>query len=153
MQPTVLVVDDIPEVVKLIGGMLRESGYHVLEATGGSAAIGMLRSECIDLLVTDLDMPGVSGPELVRRAWKFAPQLPVVFLTAYSGAKDIPCEMLSRARIVTKPSAKALRGAIAQALEHSRTCGGTSLPLRKCRVGRKATKPGLRTGLSVLLGL
>jgi CheY-like chemotaxis protein len=153
MKATVLIVDDNPDVVKLIGGTLRESGYEVLEATGGSAALSMLRSESIDVLVTDVKMSGISGPEIVRRAWEFAPELPVVFIMGRPVADDIPCAMLSRARIVTKPSAKALRDAIAQALGRTRSCGAPPISLPTYGLGRRMMKPGLRTGLSALLGL
>lgn len=117
MGTAVLVVDDIPEVVDLVAKMLRDSDHDVLEATDGGTALEILQTEAIDVLVTDVRMPGITGPELVRRAWEFAPDLPVVFITGYSVADELPCEMLSRALIVTKPFiAKALRDAIAQAL-------------------------------------
>lgn len=152
MQTTVLVVHDIPEVVKLVATMLCESGYRVIEATTGSDALRILESEPVDAAVANLGMQDVSGPDLARRAWESVPELGMVFLAARPAPGEFPCDMLCRARIVTKPSAKALRTAIEQAL------GGRYDATKRVApptfsFARNATKPGLRTGLSVLLGL
>lgn len=64
----VLVVDDSPESVELIKRNLQSKGYHVYTANNVQSAIRILGSVAIDLLITDLKMPGESGIELVRHA-------------------------------------------------------------------------------------
>lgn len=117
MSTAILVVDDAPEVLTLVGRTLRDSGYMVFEAADGFDALRILRSGSIDLLVTDVKMPQLSGPEVVSRAWEFAPDLPVILMTGYSVADEIPCEMLCRALLLTKPFLpNALREAVSAAL-------------------------------------
>jgi signal transduction histidine kinase len=76
----VLLVDDDEPVLALTAMMLREHGYSVLEANGGAAALGLLDrcDEPIDVLVTDLAMPGMRGSELAAYARRRRPDLPVL---------------------------------------------------------------------------
>ena len=60
--------------------MLRGAGYRVLVADGGPEAIEVARQEHVDLLVTDVVMPKISGPELAERL-----DLPVLFMSGYTG--------------------------------------------------------------------
>jgi two-component system NtrC family response regulator len=117
----VLIVDDVPQIVALVAATFSESGYTVFKTTCGVEALKILQSEAVEVLVSDVKMPGMGGPELVARAWAFAPNLGVVFMTGYSLGDEIPCEMLSRALIVTKPFLpSAIKEAVAQALNTER---------------------------------
>lgn len=136
MSLAVLVVDDVPQIVALVAATLAEAGYTVFKATSGVEAVNLLERESIDVLVTDVKMPDLAGPEVVRQAWESNPGLAVVFMTGYSVADEIPCEMLSRTLLITKPfMPSALKEAVEQAEQIERdyasalrkaNCGGGS---------------------------
>ena len=82
---TILIVDDELAILEYAGGVLEEYGYAVLTASNAASALVMLRSnDRIDLLFTDLVMPGFDGIELARRAGEEIPGLRVLFTTGYS---------------------------------------------------------------------
>jgi CheY-like chemotaxis protein len=82
---TILVVDDDPAILEYAGEVLEECGYAVLTALNAATALVMLRnSERIDLLFTDLVMPGSDGIELARQAGEEVSGLKVLFTTGYS---------------------------------------------------------------------
>jgi len=85
-QGVVLVVEDQEGVRQLTADVLREGGYTVLEAACGEEALEMSRSFAgrIDLLVTDLIMPGISGTELARRLLLDRPEVRVLATSGYS---------------------------------------------------------------------
>jgi CheY-like chemotaxis protein len=64
---SVLVVDDHPTNLRLLGGMLHSRGYRVLEATDGSRALEILTHERPTLVMLDIQMPGLSGKDVARR--------------------------------------------------------------------------------------
>lgn len=82
----VLVVEDEPRVLALTARMLRGAGFDVLEATEGEAALKLLeqRQLTVDVLVTDVVMPRLSGIELAQRARQNRPLLPVVLCSGYA---------------------------------------------------------------------
>ena len=93
----VLLVEDEPEVRKVIRQQLTELGYPVLEAANGLEAAAMLEAvEDIALLVSDTVMPGMGGRELATLARRLHPQLPILLITGYAtadapaAAPDIP---------------------------------------------------------------
>jgi len=77
----VLVVDDDPGVRFALTEVLRDRGYGVRSASSGAQALGLL--DGVDVVVTDLSMPGMDGLELVSRIAACAPALPVILLTAH----------------------------------------------------------------------
>lgn len=81
----VLVVDDERGVRDLVCRTLREEGYRTLEAAHGGEALELIEagSETIDLVVTDVVMPGMDGRELGRRLAQSRPTLPVLYMSAY----------------------------------------------------------------------
>jgi PAS domain S-box-containing protein len=82
---TVLLVEDDEAVRALAGEMLEEWGYTVLEAPHGPAALRLAAlHETIDVLVTDVVMPGMSGPELAVRLRASQPGLRIVFMSGYA---------------------------------------------------------------------
>jgi PAS domain S-box-containing protein len=82
----VLLVDDDPLVLELLAGQLDAAGFSVVVAASGAEALGLLAAgERIDVLVTDLAMPGMDGLALIREAQKCMPGLPAVLLTGYAG--------------------------------------------------------------------
>ncbi|MBE0604821.1 MAG: response regulator, partial [Deltaproteobacteria bacterium] len=83
---TILLAEDEEVVRELVIEIFREDGYTVLDAPNGGAALAISdRHEgCIDLLVTDLVMPGMNGIELARRVCDSRPGIPVLFMSGYA---------------------------------------------------------------------
>lgn len=82
---TVLVVDDEPSVRMLVSEVLTELGYSCMEAADSATALQMLRSNArIDLLITDVGLPGLNGRQLADAARVGRPQLKVLFITGYA---------------------------------------------------------------------
>ena len=84
---TILVVDDEPEIRKLVGAMVQRHGYKVLTADNGDHAITLLKNQKtpVDLLLTDVVAPGMSGPMLADKLVEQQPGLRVLFMTGYPG--------------------------------------------------------------------
>ncbi|HLK64538.1 MAG TPA: response regulator [Bryobacteraceae bacterium] len=82
---TILLVDDEEGVCKLLASILRSNGYDVLEASNGSAAMAVFEknSHKIDLVVTDIVMPQMSGFELGHKLGERAPSLKILYMSGY----------------------------------------------------------------------
>ncbi|HEU4734699.1 MAG TPA: response regulator [Kofleriaceae bacterium] len=78
---TVLLVDDDPGVRFALTEVLRDRGYRVISASSGAQALEAL--DGVDVVVTDLAMPGMDGLELTSKILARAPGLPVILLTAH----------------------------------------------------------------------
>jgi two-component system sensor histidine kinase/response regulator len=80
----VLVVDDIPKNLQVVGTMLRNAGYELMPATSGADALEGVRVQLPDLILLDLMMPDMDGLEVCRRlkADPLTQPIPVIFLTA-----------------------------------------------------------------------
>jgi PAS domain S-box-containing protein len=83
---TILVVEDEEEVRKLAVGILQKQGYRILEASNGGDAFLICEQakEPVHLLMTDVVMPGLNGPELARRLGSFHPEMKVLFMSGYT---------------------------------------------------------------------
>lgn len=84
----VLVVDDSPTVRDLVCEILSEGGLAVQSAEGGAAALAALSTGLPDAVLSDLDMPGMDGFELLRKIRGQWPHLPVILLTTRGSAED-----------------------------------------------------------------
>jgi CheY-like chemotaxis protein len=104
---TVLVVEDEPVIRDLIVEVLRELGYRALEAADGTAGLKVLQSrKRIDLLVTDVGLPGVNGRQLADQARVTRPDLKVLFITGYAENATLPNGFLDPGmEMITKPFA------------------------------------------------
>jgi two-component system cell cycle sensor histidine kinase/response regulator CckA len=81
---TVLVVDDEAPIRQLERRVLEEAGYTVTEAGSGLEAIELLsHGAALELLIADLDMPGLGGDEMVSRIRSLRPDLKVLFVTGH----------------------------------------------------------------------
>jgi signal transduction histidine kinase len=83
-ETVILVVDDLPQNLQVVGAMLRAAGYQVVPATSGEQALRFARNPSPDLVLLDVMMPDMEGFEVCRRL-KAAPEtaaIPVIFLTA-----------------------------------------------------------------------
>ena len=81
---TILVVEDDASVRLLVIDVLNELGYAPLEAGEADAALATLRAHRVDLLVTDVGLPGLNGRQLAERAVQMQPHLRVLFMTGYT---------------------------------------------------------------------
>jgi signal transduction histidine kinase len=82
---TILVVEDHEGLREYSAGILRELGYNVLEAADGETGLGLLDKEPnIDLVFTDVVLPGMNGREFADRALEMRPHLKVLFTTGYT---------------------------------------------------------------------
>jgi DNA-binding NtrC family response regulator len=81
--PTVLVVDDEPSNLASIEKIFQRDGLRVLTADGAKSALELVRTHRVQVVLTDLMMPGVSGLELLRALKQLAPDTEVVMMTAY----------------------------------------------------------------------
>ena len=95
---TVLVVDDDPRILRLVAIMLSARGYRVLKSAGPVDAIRIFEEKFaeIDMLLSDVRMPGMTGPELNARLRELKPELPVLFMTGYAGPTSIPINILEK---------------------------------------------------------
>ena len=80
----VLVVDDERSMRELLSIVLRRDGYEVLIAEDGAAGLELLKRERIDILITDLRMPQMSGVDLLREAKRIAPDIVSIVMTAFA---------------------------------------------------------------------
>jgi two-component system cell cycle sensor histidine kinase/response regulator CckA len=115
---TVLVSEDQDDVRRLMASMLRELGYQAIEASGGEAAAAIVeRSKgAIDLVITDIMMPGMTGFDLARILHRTRPGLPVIFVSGFANPlkpeEDAPAEWGDR--FIAKPFT---RDALARKIE------------------------------------
>ncbi|MBV9523133.1 MAG: response regulator [Alphaproteobacteria bacterium] len=80
---TILLVDDESELRDLIAATLTKPGYEVLTASDGYEAIRIIVSRKVDLLLTDIRLPGLSGFDLARQARLMRPHLHVIYMSGY----------------------------------------------------------------------
>jgi PAS domain S-box-containing protein len=106
---TVLAVEDNPALRRVVARQLKELGYRVIEADGAAAAMAVLESRNVDLLFTDIVMPGeLDGFELARRVIARWPRIKVVFTSGFPEAKvdDKFRSLGTAARLLSKPYRK-----------------------------------------------
>ncbi len=86
--PTILVVEDEVQVRTLVCVVLSREGYQLLEAADGREAleVASLHQGPIDLVLSDAVMPEMNGPELVTRLREIRPDVPVIYMSGYSGS-------------------------------------------------------------------
>jgi PAS domain S-box-containing protein len=114
----VLLVEDNDHVREFAQHLLDELGYRVLSAASGEEALELLERETVDLLFSDVVMPGISGLELARIARAKHPSLPVLLASGYS--EEIVGSAGAEFEIARKPyDAALLDAALARALERS----------------------------------
>ena len=88
--PKVLVVDDEPEVRKLVTAMLVRNGHRVVSADTGENAIRLFKNNPdTDLLLTDVVAPGMSGPMIADQIASLKPHIKVLFMSGYDGTQVV----------------------------------------------------------------
>jgi putative two-component system response regulator len=144
-RPTILILDQVDVNRRLLQGMLRAENYRILEARRPDEALALLESEKVDLVILDLMMPGMGGPEFCRivKAERRTQFVPILMLTSVHGAENevagidsgadefltkplrstvvrthIRAMLRSKAAIDSLEEAETILFALAQAIEH-----------------------------------
>ena len=118
----ILIVDDEKHYPMIIGEVLSEEGYTPFTASSGMEAIDILTTQPIDLVLSDVKMPGMSGIDLLEKAKQIKPDLPVIIMTAF-GSVEKAVEAMHKGAytFILKPfENEALIAHIAKALSMSK---------------------------------
>jgi DNA-binding NtrC family response regulator len=86
--PRILIVDDDPGQRSLLDSFLRSQSFETVIADSGSRALEILRSEPVNMMISDVRMPGMTGLETLRRAREEHTLLPVLLVTAYADIRE-----------------------------------------------------------------
>jgi len=92
---TILIVDDEKNYLLVLSAVLEDEGYEVLTALSGQEALDIHKTSDLDLILTDMKMPGMSGIELLERIKSIDPDLPVIMMTAH-GTVDKAVEAMQK---------------------------------------------------------
>ncbi len=85
---TILVVDDEPSLSNLLDDMLSSVGYRLIQANSAEHALHILQSNHVDLLISDIAMPGMDGYELAKAVSRQYPEVKVQLVSGYSEIAD-----------------------------------------------------------------
>jgi CheY-like chemotaxis protein len=120
----ILVVDDDARVRTTARALLEAAGFQVVEAESGGAALRLMQSEPVKVVLTDIFMPDTDGIELIHALRRESPDLPIVAMSGggYDGKEVLAvARLFGAARIVQKPlTQRKLVGAIRRAIESPR---------------------------------
>ena len=88
MPETLLVVDDEPQILQAVSGILQDEGFEVLTALDGETALKMVVEGNPDLVLLDINLPGLDGLEVLSEVKKRRPWLPVIMISAYGSVEN-----------------------------------------------------------------
>jgi two-component system cell cycle sensor histidine kinase/response regulator CckA len=103
---TILVVDDEPEIRKLVAAMASQPGYSVITADSGEHAMTLYKNHKgpIHLLITDVVQPGMSGPMLADKLTALQPDLKVLYMSGYDNTLVVQRYVVEKGHtLLTKP--------------------------------------------------
>ena len=102
---TILVMDDEPEIRKLVAAILSKSGYRVFSADTGENAVRMFKQHPdTELLLTDVVAPGMSGPQLADQIAAINPNVKVLFMSGYDSTQVVQRYVVEKGySLLTKP--------------------------------------------------
>ncbi len=104
MKERILVVDDDSMNQMRTKTILKKEGYEVALASSGLEALGRLKAEPVDMVLLDIDMPGMSGIETFEQMKELSYRIPVIFLTASGLEEDVMSAIrLGAANYLVKP--------------------------------------------------
>ncbi len=119
---TILIVDDEKNYLVVLEALLGPEGYEILTAGTAREALRQVREAEVDLIITDMKMPGMSGMELLEEVKKIDPYLPLIMMTAY-GTIEMAVEAMKKQAFdyITKPFRnEELKLTVKKALENHR---------------------------------
>ena len=99
----ILLVDDEPALRDLLREILEEAGYTVATAANGQQALGTLETVAPDLVISDINMPGMDGLALLREIKTRWAELPVMMVTAYGDDERRRADEYGALEFITKP--------------------------------------------------
>jgi len=106
-QHNILVIDDEPDIVEELSEYLTHKGFRVLSAGDGPAALELFAQEAVDLIITDLLMPGMSGIKMIDNMHRLQPDVPIIAMSgsARGGKEDslVKAEQAGAAYALSKP--------------------------------------------------
>jgi DNA-binding NtrC family response regulator len=118
---TILVVDDEPEIRKLVSAMITQFGYNALTADSGDHALTMYKrlNGPIEMLITDVVAPGMSGPMLADKLTELQPDLKVLYISGYDNTHVVQTYVVERGHaLLAKPfTMEELRGKMSKLLD------------------------------------
>ena len=114
--PTVLVVDDEPNLCLLYEQELTRLGYDVLTARNGSEALAAVDQHAIDVVVLDIAMPGMDGIEALAKILAVDNKLPVILNTGYASYQDDFMTWAAEAYVVKSSDLSELKERISEAM-------------------------------------
>jgi two-component system nitrogen regulation response regulator NtrX len=88
MSGTLLVVDDEPQILQAVSGILQDEGFEVLTAPDGEAALARVAEKVPDLVLLDIALPGMDGLDVLQELKQRFPYLPVVMISAYGSVEN-----------------------------------------------------------------
>ena len=103
---TILVVDDEPEIRKLVAAMAAQAGYSVITADSGEHAMTLFKNlkGPLELLITDVVQPGMSGPMLAERMIAVQPDMKVLYMSGYDNTLVVQKYVVEKGHaLLTKP--------------------------------------------------
>jgi two-component system NtrC family response regulator len=117
---TILVVDDEPNYLIVLSELLRDEGYEVFTADSGISGLKIARETDLDMVISDMKMPGMDGIELLARLKELNQHLPVILITAYAEVeKAVEAMHLGAFTYLAKPfSNEQLLASVSKAVEH-----------------------------------
>jgi two-component system response regulator PilR (NtrC family) len=119
MKTRILVVDDERSMREMLSILLEREGYEAVEAKNGQEALQLFEESLFDLVISDIQMPGINGIELLARIKKLAPEVPVLMITAFATAEQaVDAIKLGAFHYFTKPfNNDEIRALVRNALE------------------------------------
>ena len=135
LKGTVLLVDDDPAVAKVLGALLTQAGLTTYPARDGQEALALLASKPVDVVVSDVRMPGMDGLQVLAEVSRGWPDIPVILLTAHgtvplaveamkAGAADFVLKPFDREEILFTVRKALLRAHREDGRQQARATGG-----------------------------
>jgi len=117
---TILIVDDEPNYQIVLAELLKDEGYEVFTADSGLAGLPIVLSTDLDLVLSDMKMPGMDGIEFLAKIKEYNRELPVILITAYAEVeKAVEAMRLGAFTYLAKPfSNQQLLASATKAIEH-----------------------------------
>ncbi len=117
---TILIVDDEPNYQIVLAELLKDEGYEVFTADSGKAGLPIVYSTDLDMVISDMKMPGMDGIEFLAKIKEFNRELPVILITAYAEVeKAVEAMRLGAFTYLAKPfSNQQLLASVTKAVEH-----------------------------------